>query len=384
MDGAAHPPQNHEGVTGKTQIEKYQQERKRPEEEWERPQQDPKMDTTPKGLMDGAAHPPKSYEGVTGKTQTGFRGPRDKTGSLGSSGPGLRAIRTGRASVGSNGGEQDEGASTTSERAKGKSADVESSRGEQSVQVRMKSGGREVCVDVKVSEPKNRSEASTTKTQVKSDEKERGGYEKELTTKNSPGTATGVQDAEFLGMKQSSHVTAGYSGTSASAAQGAAGSMSFRGTSGGSLIVVPEANSMSAEGQRKCAEEPWELQRFVVPPSLRSDKWDLSLAAYGWYIKVHGKPRKRNFHPLHRSTPVLTTDLQTTRTTVVFGANGERRVVQDLWPDSGNVLLDDTLQWRGYTFFKMVAAVDGAADAVAGRDPESPSSDSSFEKVREP
>ena len=69
---------------------------------------------------------------------------------------------------------------------------------------------------------------------------------------------------------------------------------------------------------------------------------------------------------------------------MVFGANGERRVVQDLWPDSGNVLLDDTLQWRGYTFFKMVAAVDGAADAVAGRDPESPSSDSSFEKVREP
>jgi len=153
---------------------------------------------------------------------------------------------------------------------------------------------------------------------------------------------------------------------------------------GSQFRINPTLNPMSDEGKRKCAMEPWELQRFQVPPSLRSDKWDLSMEEYGWCIKMHGKPRKRTFHPLHRSTPFMTTGIEATRYTVVFSANGARRVVRDDWPDSNNVLLDEPGPWRGYTFFQkkdIVAGETASWEVVGGK---STFSDGSYEEVDEP
>lgn len=91
----------------------------------------------------------------------------------------------------------------------------------------------------------------------------------------------------------------------------------------------PRLNPMSKEGIRKRYEEPWNLQRFAGPPGLRSDRWDESLAAYGRYVKIHGKSRKRTLHPIHRSTPVATTSLHAMRVTMAYDETGNRKVLHD-------------------------------------------------------
>ena len=361
----------------------------RPEKIDQRPQQDPDKDKTPQGKRDGAAHLPIGTS-VTGRAQEKFWGPLDMFPSVGSSFPGLRAIRVGGKSVGSHGKDGREGAeaSTSAADAKPSAADVRSSAtdekpvaadartfaaglDEQSVHVKVQrsQGNLQVDVNVHVSGEGGR------------------GY---------PGRTSTTSGDEGRGNVACDRLAAEYH-PSPFPPHGlfADPSATFYGAESGSLDAgvgaqEPHRNPMNSEGIRKCYEEPWELQRFAPPPSYRSDKWDTSLAAYGWYIKIHGKERLRTFHPIHRSTPVETSTLESSRTTVIFDVGNNRQVLHDEWTDSRNVALKDrTVPWRGYTFFKKKVEIGQTTMKATARvdraEPESPAhqSDGSFEKVSE-
>ena len=97
----------------------------------------------------------------------------------------------------------------------------------------------------------------------------------------------------------------------------------------------------------------WEESRYQSPPNHRKDSWiDVSMNR-GWLIRAHGSERVRNFHPLHRGTPVPVDDLLGTRVTVAFDNEGNRVVVRDRWTlELGNVFTPKKL-WRGWTFFEL-------------------------------
>ena len=105
-------------------------------------------------------------------------------------------------------------------------------------------------------------------------------------------------------------------------------------------------------------DEPWELARFMSPPT-GLDRWEClgcGTASGDWWVRVLKRPRVRQFHPLHRGTPVSIGRLSPTRITVAFsrGSTREawrRRCIIDDWVENRNSDVRDCYEWCGYTFF---------------------------------
>ena len=407
--------------------EKTKQET-RPEKKEERPQQDPDEDKTPQGKRDGAAHLP-TVESVTGKAHSVFGSPKDNTSRVGSSIPGLRALRAERKSVGSDGKSDGAGADGSSTAAAAGAASSTSGLGEQSVRVTVQRDHEKLYVDADVKdttspfpphgifndprslfgtvEGRSRAEKTTgpmtgaawwrTRTGKESDREGEecavsatpGEQSVHATTKASVGSSDAVHNAETVACDSLAADRRGTGHEGYGSTRSVGGPERPGSGSGSRFGIDPTLNPMSKEGIHRCYEEPWNLQLFAGPPGLRSDKWDMSLSAYGWYVKIHGKSRRRTFHPIHRSTPVETSMLRPEHTTVTFDSDGTRRVLQDQWTNSRNVEpASQPVQWRGYTFFKKINEEE-ATESVGRVDrvePGSPSSvsDGSFEKVSEP
>jgi len=133
-------------------------------------------------------------------------------------------------------------------------------------------------------------------------------------------------------------------------------------------------------------KSPWLLPRYTQAPTRRSDDWDLSLyRSHGWLVRVHGKPRKRCFHPIHRSTPTSAADFADTRVSSVFEQNARHRILPDLWKDPANVEVEGLrTPWVGYTFFKVLRqGEDQRAETLEAPHASSQASESdgSFEKI---
>ena len=97
----------------------------------------------------------------------------------------------------------------------------------------------------------------------------------------------------------------------------------------------------------------WMLPRFQVPVVKSSDQWDLTYMDRGWAIRVHGKARKRLYHPVHGTVPFDVALLSSERMTSRFLVNGgHHRLLHDDWRDSTRT--SDDASWRGYTFFRLV------------------------------
>ena len=130
-------------------------------------------------------------------------------------------------------------------------------------------------------------------------------------------------------------------------------------------------------------KSPWLLPRYTQAPTRRSDDWDLSLyRSHGWLVRVHGKPRKRCFHPIHRSTPTSAADFADTRVSSVFEQNARHRILPDLWKDPANVEVESLrTPWVGYTFFKVLSRDEDQQVPVARVASPTEESDGSFEKV---
>ena len=102
-------------------------------------------------------------------------------------------------------------------------------------------------------------------------------------------------------------------------------------------------------------EEVWRQERFEKPERRSTDCWDLTYIDKGWLLRLHRKPRKRFFHPVHGSLPIDPEQLTSERTTIRFGLDGRHRVVaHDDW--RGKVRTDDGSSWCGYTFFRLEAS----------------------------
>ena len=98
----------------------------------------------------------------------------------------------------------------------------------------------------------------------------------------------------------------------------------------------------------------WEDGRFDFMP-VGPDKWIQTRE--GLLIRTHNKPRRRSFHPLHRSVPLEVSSLREKRHTVIFPDDHQslfvdprpRFIESDSW--SGNTTWSKDFRWRGYTVF---------------------------------
>ena len=114
-------------------------------------------------------------------------------------------------------------------------------------------------------------------------------------------------------------------------------------------------------------EVSWRHQRFEKPEMRSTDCWDLTYVDKGWLLRLHRKPRKRFFHPVHGSLPIDPERLTPERTTIRFGLDGRHRdVAHDDW--RGKVRTDDGSSWRGYTFFRL-GALQTATTASGSMEP---------------
>ena len=113
----------------------------------------------------------------------------------------------------------------------------------------------------------------------------------------------------------------------------------------------------------------WGTEQYQYCPT-GHDRWDLTKLSEGWVIRIHGRNRKRRFHPLHGSLPVDAGDLEGERITKRFIKGGGADVFCDKW--TGNNVTEDNATWSGYTFLKLKM-----------KDDEPQESDGSFEKINE-
>lgn len=97
----------------------------------------------------------------------------------------------------------------------------------------------------------------------------------------------------------------------------------------------------------------WDESRYQSPPNHRKDSWIDVAMDRGWLIRAHGSERVRNFHPLHRGTPVSVEDLSTTRVTVAFDVEGNRVVIRDRWTTELGNVFEPKKAWRGWSFFEL-------------------------------
>ena len=124
---------------------------------------------------------------------------------------------------------------------------------------------------------------------------------------------------------------------------------------GSSSIVVggPPATTWTrstAANNESGRRSIWGREQYQYCPS-SSDRWDTSMVNEGWLVRIHGRQRKRRFHPLHSSVPIEVSRLQGLRVTKRFLHGGGADVLQDEWT-SGN-RTEDNLPWKGYTFLQV-------------------------------
>ena len=115
------------------------------------------------------------------------------------------------------------------------------------------------------------------------------------------------------------------------------------------------------------------------------DRWDATYVERGWLVRVHGKPRKRYFHPVHRSCPYSVTAFHGNRISVRFLEENYRRVSDDYWhAGGGSCTTSDNATWRGYSIFKLLDKTPADANLSSNLNPQSAgvSSDEGFEFVR--
>ena len=145
------------------------------------------------------------------------------------------------------------------------------------------------------------------------------------------------------------------------------------------LPVQPEHPRSSSERRPGLEQEeflPWLSARFQAPVVNSSDQWDLTFMNQGWAVRVHGKARKRLYHPVHGTVPFDVALLSSERVTSRFLVNGgHRRVLHDDWRDSTRT--SDDASWRGYTFFRLTQS----ATETPGNREEAASSVGSFDFV---
>lgn len=99
----------------------------------------------------------------------------------------------------------------------------------------------------------------------------------------------------------------------------------------------------------------------------------------GWAVRVHTKPRKRFYHPIHGNLPFEADLLSKERMTVRHLVSGGLRLHYDDWRETTRTGDED--QWRGYTFLKLkmpTTSGDGATAAAA----DDASSNGSYEVIR--
>ena len=82
------------------------------------------------------------------------------------------------------------------------------------------------------------------------------------------------------------------------------------------------------------------------------DKWMIS---GHWLIRAHGEPRRRSFHPAHRSCPVGLQRIKHQRATLVHELTDDvisnRRLREDSWTSNHAWSMD--YRWRGFTIFEL-------------------------------
>eukprot|EP00435_Cladocopium_sp_Y103_P011952 s4008_g3.t1 len=101
---------------------------------------------------------------------------------------------------------------------------------------------------------------------------------------------------------------------------------------------------------------PWTAPEFNQPPRAANEDIWIQITG-GWVVRVHRSLRTNRFHPVHRSCPVQTQDLEARRISVIWwsGPRGwERSVQEDQW-GSGQIAPWPPVigQWRGWTFFRL-------------------------------
>ena len=113
--------------------------------------------------------------------------------------------------------------------------------------------------------------------------------------------------------------------------------------------------------------ELWQHPRFERPEMRSTDCWDLTYVDKGWLLRLHRKPRKRFFHPVHGSLPIDPERLTPERTTIRVELDGsQRQVAHDDW--RGKTRTDDGSSWRGYTFFRL-GGLQSTATASGSTEP---------------
>ena len=140
-----------------------------------------------------------------------------------------------------------------------------------------------------------------------------------------------------------------------------------------SATEMPKTDAkMEKSREEMAAKCPWELPEFSRTPVGTKDKWYVELTKYGWLVRVHAKMRKRKFHPVHSTAPVLASDLQGERVTVRHLAFETKDRSTDLWYEDRRT--QDDHHWRGFTFLRIVEN--------AQHPPDLPESDGSYEVVK--
>ena len=113
-------------------------------------------------------------------------------------------------------------------------------------------------------------------------------------------------------------------------------------------------------------DQPWEDPSFFAPP-VGDDKW-ITTSDRRWIYRTHKKPRKKGFHPIHRSFPLKDVSvLALQRTTVAFPectttgktpatSMMDRFIFIDQFSDVKPEVESLKTRWRGYTFFRVLGA----------------------------
>ena len=128
--------------------------------------------------------------------------------------------------------------------------------------------------------------------------------------------------------------------------------------------AIPRLSALRAD--LTYGPRPWEAPEFNQPPHAANDDLWITMGG-GWVVRIHRSLRSRLFHPVHRSCPVRTEDLEAQRVSVIWwsGDHGwEKSVQHDNWylgqvppqpPVSG--------QWRGWTFFRLRESSQGGGSS---------------------
>jgi len=342
----------------KSELQKNQE---RPEKERTRPHKEPQVQKPPNMVRDEAAHLPHNETGVTGKARVVGESPLDTDSCFGTRGSalGLRAFRLTPEQSESNGrqratadgdskgygkgrgGAAERGRVAYGSMASSSSGQTEGGLGEQSVHVRMSplpGGGSESYVDV------------------------------DVVLRAGQGASLEGADEDVRRSRNAQDVL-----------PPRAGSNRTEDSPGVSL-------DPGAIHQNRKENLPWFLSQFWEPPTKKSDDWNLGLwREHGWAIRVHGKSRQRNYHPVHSSTPMTVTDLDSRRVTSVFEQDGRHRILEDQWTDPKCAKVQDLRKpWTGYTFFKMKVtdgSTPGPATSGEAYEPSEIVSDGSFEHI---